>query len=301
VHEELQKIIQLSLQEDIGSGDITAELISPNEKATAHIITRESAIICGIDWVNEVYVQIDSSVIIDWKVKEGAEIKTNQIVAELKGLARSLVTGERCALNWLQTLSGTATTVKKYCSALKNTHTQLLDTRKTIPGLRMAQKYAVKIVGGKNHRMGLFDAYLIKENHIAACGGIQNAVAQARTLHPKKIIEVEVENLEELTEALECGVDIIMLDNFTMNDIKKAVLINQKQAKLEVSGNINLDNLKTLADTGVDYISIGALTKHLHAIDFSMRFLNSGHDKKSKKTVIPKGTFKRNSVISWTL
>lgn len=267
----LSQTVTWSLQEDLGSGDITAQLLPRDLFATAQIITREAAIICGIDWVNEVYHQLDPGVKIQWAVKEGDRAEPNQLLASLEGRTHILVTGERCALNWLQTLSATATQVAKYLPYLEGTKAQLLDTRKTIPGLRYAQKYAVRIGGGKNHRLGLYDAYLIKENHILACGGITAAIQQARKQQATKTLEIEVESLAELQEALSARADIIMLDNFTLEEIRHAVLMNNGQAKLEASGNINLKDLKALAETGIDYISVGALTKHIQAIDLSMR------------------------------
>ena len=267
----IQNTVRWSLTEDIGSGDITAELIPENYLAKASIISREDAIICGIPWVEAVYQYVDPAVKIHWRVKDGETISGGQTLVELVGKARSLVTGERVTLNWLQTLSGTATEVRRYVEKLKGTTTQLLDTRKTLPGLRYAQKYAVLCGGGSNHRMGLYDAYLIKENHIISCGSITQAIQKARNHHPDKPLEVEVENINELNEALNANADIILLDNFDINEIKKAVVINQGQAELEISGNINLENIREIAETGVNFISVGALTKHVHAIDLSMR------------------------------
>ena len=260
----------MSLTEDVGEGDITAALIPPEQGASATIMTRESAILCGVDWVNEVYHQIDSSVIIRWKVNDGERIYPNQYLAELQGPARSLLTGERCALNWLQTLSGTATTVDQYLRAVADTSVQLLDTRKTIPGLRYAQKYAVRCAGGKNHRMGLYDAYLIKENHIATAGSIARVIQQARHAQPGKTIEIEVQSLCELQEALDASADIVLLDNFNIEDIQTAVALNRGRVKLEVSGGVDLSQLRLLAKAGVDFISIGALTKHVRAIDLTL-------------------------------
>lgn len=273
--DRLQKAVARSLSEDVGSGDITAALISKSVVADAEIITREPAIICGIPWFNEVYRQVDEAVCIQWEVEEGELAEPNQCIVTLGGLARSLVTGERCALNWLQLLSGTATQVAQCVRHLKGTNTELLDTRKTIPGLRHAQKHAVKIGGGRNHRMGLYDTYLIKENHISSCGSIKNAIERARELFPDKPVEVEVESFAELEEALTIGVDTIMLDDFDLAQMKEAVAITKGRAKLEVSGNVELDRLRGIADTGVDYISMGALTKNVRAIDLSMRFISS--------------------------
>lgn len=270
----IEQAVQISLAEDIGSGDISAALIPQDQLATAQIITRETAILAGIPWVEAVFRQLDPRVSIYWLAHEGATVIPNQPLAKLKGPARSLLTGERTALNWLQTLSATATVTAQFHAQLRGTNTKLLDTRKTIPGLRYAQKYATTIGGGSNHRMGLYDAYLIKENHIHSCGSIANAVQTARQLQPKLLIEVEVETLEELQQALALNVDLILLDNFTLPAISEAVRITKgRKTKLEVSGNITLENIRAIAMTGVDYISSGALTKHIRAIDLSMRFL----------------------------
>ncbi|MDP4529180.1 carboxylating nicotinate-nucleotide diphosphorylase [Alkalimonas delamerensis] len=276
LHHHIRASVAAALAEDLGNlpveqGDITASLIPASQQASATIISREAAIVCGIAWVNEVFAQLDPAVQLDWQVQDGDSIAPNQLLCRLQGKARSLLTGERTALNFLQSLSGTASTTDHYVQQLAGSHTQLLDTRKTIPGLRLAQKYAVLCGGGQNHRIGLFDAFLIKENHIAAAGGIDLAVAQARQNFPGKPVEVEVENLAELQQALTAGADIIMLDNFSLADIQQAVAINRQQAKLEVSGNITSERLRELAATGVDYISSGALTKHVQAIDLSMR------------------------------
>jgi nicotinate-nucleotide pyrophosphorylase (carboxylating) len=270
---EIEHAVAISLREDIGDGDITAELIAADANVSARVIARESAVICGVGWVEEVYRQLGDAVSISWALAEGDEVAADEVVATLQGPARALVTGERSALNWLQTLSGTATVVRQYTSRLNSLHTALLDTRKTIPGLRYAQKYAVKCGGGKNHRMGLYDAYLIKENHISSCGGIVKAVAKARLLHADKPVEVEVETMDELAQALEARSDIIMLDNFDLVGMIAAVELNNGRAKLEVSGNVTLDGIDAIAKTGVDFISIGALTKHLRAVDFSMRII----------------------------
>lgn len=264
-------MVSASLREDVGAGDITAALLPVSAMAQAHIKVNEFAVICGIAWVDEVFRQIDSNTILHWHFADGDRIQAGEIVVEISGLTRSLVTAERSALNWLQTLSGTATTVAHYVTQLQDTACRLLDTRKTIPGLRYAQKYAVRVGGGNNHRMGLYDAYLIKENHIMSCGSITAAIRRARELHPDKKIEVEVENMIELQEAINRRADIIMLDNFNLMQIREAVAINRGQSKLEVSGNMNLNNVRQIAQTGVDFISVGALTKHIHAIDFSMR------------------------------
>lgn len=268
---DIQAQVQCSLIEDIGSGDISAQLIPESQQATAEVIAREPAVVCGIDWVNAVYAALTPSVTLQWQVKEGQTVQPNQPWLTLSGSARTIVVGERCALNWLQTLSGTATIVAQYVQALSGTAVTLLDTRKTIPGLRLAQKHAVKIGGGRNHRLGLYDAYLIKENHIASCGSIATAIAKARQQAPTVPVEVEVETLKQLQQALDANADIIMLDNFTIEQMHQAVRINAGRAKLEVSGNVNLNTLTEIANTGIDYISVGALTKHLRAVDLSMR------------------------------
>jgi nicotinate-nucleotide pyrophosphorylase (carboxylating) len=273
--EQWQNDVELSvrwaLEEDIGSGDITAELIPADKQATATIITRETAIICGRPWVDAVFRQLDPSVKLEWHVNDGDRVEPNQVLVTLNGSARSLLTGERAALNFLQTLSGTATTAYEYARLLKGTDIKILDTRKTLPGLRTAQKYAVRCGGGTNHRIGLYDAFLIKENHIAACGGINNAVSKARELHPGKPVEVEVENFEELKQALDAKADIIMLDNFSIEDAKDAVRLVDGKAKVEISGNVAAETIDTLISVKPDFISSGALTKHVKALDLSMR------------------------------
>ncbi len=276
---DIQQSVSLALSEDLGGlspseGDITANLIPLDHQASAKVITREDCIVCGQDWVNQVFEQVDPSISIDWLVNDGDSVKANATLFKLQGSARSILTGERAALNFLQTLSATATVTAKGVSVLADSNTQLLDTRKTIPGLRTAQKYAVTCGGGKNHRVGLFDAFLIKENHIAACGGINNAVAQAKRHRPDRPVEVEVESIDELKEAIEAGADIAMLDNFSIDAIKAAVSLNEKRVKLEVSGNVTVDRLTTLADLGVDFISSGALTKNVQAIDLSLRIID---------------------------
>lgn len=270
--DDLKHNVEMALAEDIKTGDLTADLIPPHTQAYARIISREHAIICGRPWFDAVFHQLDSEIKIDWHCQEGAQVEPNQLLCELKGNARALLSGERSALNFLQTLSATATTTARYVAALGKGKTQLLDTRKTLPGLRLAQKYAVKIGGGQNHRIGLYDAILIKENHIIACGGLAQAVMRAKTRHPGISVEVETESLDEVNQALAAGADIIMLDNFSLEQIKQAVTLVNSRAKLEISGNIELANLSELADTGVDFISSGAITKHIQAIDLSMRF-----------------------------
>ena len=271
--EDITKSVTIALAEDIGSGDITAQLIPAEQLAEANIITRENCIFCGKAWVEEVFRQLDPKVEIIWHIEDGQQAEANSLLFTLKGSARSLLTGERAALNFVQTLSGTATISKHYADQVAHTGVKLLDTRKTIPGLRTAQKYAVACGGCHNHRIGLYDAFLIKENHIAACGGIAKAVAAARAIAPGKPVEVEVENFAEFDQALEAKADIIMLDNFSIGDMKKAVLINAGRAKLEASGNINEQTLIPTAETGVDFISIGGLTKHCRAVDLSMRII----------------------------
>ncbi|GAB3371802.1 carboxylating nicotinate-nucleotide diphosphorylase [Spongiibacter taiwanensis] len=271
LHKDRYESVKFALEEDIGSGDITAMLIPEGNSAKARIITREAAVICGVDWVNEVFQQVDSRVALTWHVADGDQVAPDQLLFELSGPARALLTGERTALNFLQLLSGTATVCSEYAALVAHTQVQLLDTRKTIPGLRTAQKYAVTCGGCHNHRIGLYDAFLIKENHIAACGGIAAAVAAAHQIAPDKPVEVETENLDELNQALNAGADIIMLDNFSLEDMRRAVEITSGRAKLEASGNVNNQTLVPIAETGVDYISIGALTKHAKAVDLSMR------------------------------
>jgi len=265
--------VRLAIEEDVSSGDITAELIPESQQATAQIISRDQAVIAGRAWVDEVFKQVDPTVVVEWKVADGDCVAANTLLFTLKGSARSLLTGERAALNFLQTLSGTATIAKQYSDKVANTSVKLLDTRKTLPGLRLAQKYAVTCGGCFNHRIGLFDAFLIKENHILAAGGIESAISQAKTNHPGKPVEVEVESFDELNQALQAGADIIMLDNFTPEQMREAVALVNGKAKLEASGNITDNTLLSYAETGVDYISIGALTKHCRAIDLSMRLV----------------------------
>ncbi len=275
--QSIQQQISLALAEDLNhkhpdqGGDITAELLPADKQASATIICREDMVLAGSQWLNETFAQLDPSIQIQWQAKDGDFVKANSTLCTLKGNARRLLTGERTALNFLQTLSGTATVTRKYVEILKGTQCTVLDTRKTLPGLRFAQKYAVTCGGGQNHRIGLFDAFLIKENHIMACGGIANAVATARSNHPEVKLEVEVENLDELGQALTAGADIIMLDNFSHADMRTAVKQAAGKAKLEASGNMTLVLMRQVAEIGVDYISVGALTKHVQAIDLSMR------------------------------
>lgn len=270
--EHLEQTVIIALQEDIGDGDLTAELIPADAQASARIISREAAVICGRPWFDEVFQQVDEDIVIQWHIKEGERVQPDQLLCVIQGAARSILTAERTALNFLQTLSATATTTAAYVAQLQDSRTQLLDTRKTLPGLRMAQKYAVVCGGGKNHRIGLYDAILIKENHIFAAGGIAEAVSLAKKRHPKTTVEVETETLDEVQQALDAGADIIMLDNFTLETMHAAVKRVNGRAKLEVSGNVEIEHLPQLAATGVDFISSGAITKHIRAIDLSMRF-----------------------------
>ncbi len=267
---DIEAVVRSALAEDIGSGDITAGLVPAKKKVTARIISREGGVLCGAPWVTEVFSQLDDSIVIHWQLEDSDSFEPEQIIAELTGPARAIMTGERTALNFLQLLSGTASYTRGVVARIVHTPTELLDTRKTLPGLRTAQKYAVRIGGGHNHRMGLFDAYLIKENHIATFGGISEIISTARTLMPGKSVEIEVQNLEQLREALAAGADTILLDNFDITDLQEAVAINQGRSKLEASGGIDQDLLVKIAETGVDYISIGALTKHCRAIDLSL-------------------------------
>ncbi|MFG0770691.1 carboxylating nicotinate-nucleotide diphosphorylase [Vibrio plantisponsor] len=274
---EIARTVEATLKEDLGgtldpAADLTANLIPADVQGTATIITREHGVFCGKAWADEVFKQLGGEVTIDWHVEDGDKVEPNQTLCTLSGPARILLTGERNAMNFIQTLSGCATTTAEYAKALEGTNCRLLDTRKTIPGLRSALKYAVACGGGYNHRIGVFDAYLIKENHIIANGGITQTIKTAKELNPGKPVEVETESLEELREAIEAGADIIMLDNFTMDMMREAVAINAGRAALENSGNVTLETLREYAETGVDYISVGALTKHVRAMDLSMRF-----------------------------
>ncbi len=286
LQQDIRRAVRAALLEDLGdaltaldqpdaSADITAQLIPADRISTARVITREAGVFCGQPWVDEVFAQLGGEVKVEWKVQDGERLAPNQELFRLHGPARVLLTGERNALNFVQTLSGVATLTARYVAELEGTDCRLLDTRKTLPGLRSAQKYAVTCGGGKNHRIGLFDAYLIKENHILACGGIAPAIAQARHLNPGKPVEVEVESLAELEQALAARADIVMLDNFDIPMMQEAVRLNQGRAKLEVSGNVTLDTLAGYAATGIDFISVGALTKHVRALDLSMRFVEA--------------------------
>ncbi|HLS99666.1 MAG: carboxylating nicotinate-nucleotide diphosphorylase [Porticoccaceae bacterium] len=268
---DLAERVALALAEDIGGGDITAQLIPETAAAEASILTRESAVLCGRPWVDEVFRQLDPDATVTWLAEEGSDIAPDQVVCRIAGNARALLTGERTAINFLQTLSGTATIARHYAAKVAGTGIRVLDTRKTIPGLRLAQKYAVAVGGCHNHRIGLYDAFLIKENHIAACGGIGAAVARARQIAPGKPVEVEVENLDEYRQALAAGADIIMLDNFELADIHTAIALKNEPVKLEISGNLDDANIARVALPGIDYLSSGSLTKHCRAIDYSMR------------------------------
>ena len=277
LQQDIARTVSDALKEDLGgkldaSLDITAQLIPAEQKSVATVITREDCVFCGTECVNEVFRQLGGNVEITWHAKEGDRVAPNGKLFTVSGSSREILTAERTCLNFVQTLSGVATEISKYAAKLEGSQCRLLDTRKTIPGLRNLLKYAVTVGGGHNHRIGLFDAYLIKENHIMACGGIENAVAEARRLNPGKKVEVEVENLEELKTAMDVGADIVMLDNFELPMMYEAAKINAGRLKLEISGNVNLDTIRTYADTGVDFISVGAITKNVRAVDLSMRF-----------------------------
>ncbi len=268
---EIDATVRRALAEDIGSGDITAQLIPAERLAHASVITREAAVISGVAWVDAVFRQLDPRVAVHWQVADGERVEADQVLFHLEGPARALLTGERTALNFLQTLSGVATSCRHYADLVEGTGVKLLDTRKTLPGLRLAQKYAVTCGGCHNHRIGLYDAFLIKENHIAACGSIAQAIVAAHRIAPGKPVEVEVESLDELEQALQAGADIVMLDELSLDDMRTAVGLACGRAKLEASGGIGEETLLAVAQTGVDYISIGALTKHVRAVDLSMR------------------------------
>lgn len=257
--------------EDIGSGDATADLLPAGARATATLTCREAAVMAGTDWFNACFRQLDPNVQIEWVLRDGERTTAGAVVCQIKGNARAMVSAERSALNFLQLLSGTATATAAYVAAVADTSVRVLDTRKTVPGLRLAQKYAVRCGGGHNHRVGLYDAILVKENHIIAAGGIGPAAAAARRLHPSLLLEIEVENLDELRQALAAGADRIMLDNFSLPLIREAVAIAKGHAELEISGNVDLSTIGAYAHTGVDFISVGALTKHVRAVDLSLR------------------------------
>ncbi|MFT5425781.1 MAG: nicotinate-nucleotide pyrophosphorylase (carboxylating) [Gammaproteobacteria bacterium] len=268
----VDEVAYQALHEDMGDGDLTANLLPEDLRSKARLITRENAVLCGTCWFDSVFRQLDENVKIQWHAKDGDNIVENQELCTLEGPARSLLTGERTAMNFIQTLSGTATIAREYARILEGTSTKLLDTRKTIPGLREAQKYAVRTGGGYNHRMGLFDGFLLKENHIVAAGSIASAISAAKQRYPEILVEVEVETLDELKQAIEAGADITMLDNFSLTDMRKAVEISNGRTQLEASGGFDKKTLRETAETGVDFISVGALTKNVRALDLSMRF-----------------------------
>lgn len=271
--DEISRQVRLALDEDIGSGDVTAALLNENETARARILCRESVTLCGIPWVESVFEQLDPRVQIDWQCDDGTDVAPGQTVCQIDGPVRSLLTGERTALNFLQTLSGTASVTRRYVAAVAGTPARILDTRKTLPGLRLAQKYAVLCGGGHNHRIGLHDMVLIKENHIAAAGSVGEALAAATALAANLPVEIEVETLAQLDEALAAGARRILLDNMDLSHLRQAVERSRGRAQLEASGNVTLENIKEIANTGVDFISVGSLTKHLRAVDFSMRLI----------------------------
>jgi nicotinate-nucleotide pyrophosphorylase (carboxylating) len=274
---DVATVVSRAIAEDLRDGDLTAELIGRYTHGASRVIVREPATLCGRAWFDETFRQIDARVAVKWHATDASQIAADSIVCELSGPARSIVTGERTALNFLQTLSGTATATRSYADIVAGTRTRILDTRKTLPGLRLAQKYAVRCGGGENHRIGLFDAVLIKENHIAAVGSVSAAVAAARRQSPSVLIEVEVETLAQLREALGTDADRIMLDDFSLDDMRAGVALrdahNGKRKELEASGSVDTARLKAVADIGVDFVSIGAITKHVRATDFSMRFV----------------------------
>ena len=272
--DDLKTQVLAALREDVGSGDVTAQLIPLSQQVQGRVITREDAVLCGTAWVEETFRELDPSVRLTWQAQDGAAVKTGDTLFEIDGRARPVLTGERTALNFLQLLSATATAARRFAAAVEGTGATIIDTRKTLPGLRSAQKYAVRCGGASNHRMGLYDMVLVKENHIAAAGSLTAAVMIARRAAPELKIEVEVESLAELGEAFQAGPDIIMLDEFSLADMRAAVALNRSRGhriKLEASGSVSLESVRTIAETGVDYISIGAITKNVRAIDLSMR------------------------------
>ncbi|MGB5473404.1 MAG: carboxylating nicotinate-nucleotide diphosphorylase [Gammaproteobacteria bacterium] len=276
--ETLLHCVRAALAEDVGPGDITADLIPANRQAQATVIAREAAVLCGMAWFDAVFAELDTAITVDWRVKDGSRIEADQTLCTLAGPARAILSGERTALNFLQTLSGTATLANRYAARVADLPVQVLDTRKTIPGLRDAQKYAVRTGGASNHRTGLFDGILIKENHISAAGTIRQAVQDAARLHPGILIEVEIERLEQIDEAIPAGAGRLLLDNFNLAQLADAVRQVDRRVPLEASGGVTLDNLRDIALTGVDFISVGTLTKHVHAIDLSMRFEKPGSE-----------------------
>ncbi len=268
----IESDVERALAEDIGSGDVTARLVPQKETAHAHVFTRETAVLCGSAWFEEVFRQIDAAIAVKWRARDGDRITPNQVVCEVRGRARGMLTAERTALNFLQTLSGVATRTRTFVDAIAGTKALILDTRKTLPGLRQAFKYAVHCGGASNHRMGLFDGILIKENHIAAAGGIEAALRQARQIAGRIPVQIEVESLAQLNAAIEAGAELILLDNFDLAGLREAVKLTAGRAALEASGGVNLDTVRAIAETGVDRISIGTLTKDVRAVDLSMRF-----------------------------
>ncbi|WP_143735677.1 carboxylating nicotinate-nucleotide diphosphorylase [Microbulbifer mangrovi] len=274
LQQDIERSVRDALAEDIGDGDITAQLIPAERQARARVITREDCVFCGKAWVDEVFRQLDPALRVTWHVQDGDRVTADSTLFELDGNARTILTGERCALNFVQTLSGTATTAAAYAALAEGSDIKVLDTRKTIPGLRSAQKYAVLCGGCENHRIGLYDAFLIKENHIAAAGGIASAVTQAHQIKPGALVEIEVESIDELKQALDAGADVIMLDEFTDAMTAEALNLAQGRAKIEISGSVNEERLKQLSGLAVDYISSGSLTKHLRAVDLSLRLLS---------------------------
>lgn len=271
--DHLARSVLFALEEDLGAGDITAQLIPANTQAQATVITREDGILCGREWFDACFHQIDADVQLNWHKEDGDTVQANDVLVDIHGAARSILTAERCALNFLQTLSATATTAHHYASRVESFPLAILDTRKTLPGLRLAQKYAALVGGCQNHRLGLYDRFLIKENHIAACGGIQPAIAQAKQMHPEIAVEIEVETMVQLDEAIAAGADIVMLDNFDTAMTRQAVERTAGRVKLESSGDFNLDRLNAdlAAGASVDYVSVGAITKHIRAMDLSLR------------------------------
>lgn len=267
---DIEHLVRIALEEDIGSGDVTARLVPEHQNAIARVISREEAVLCGTAWFETCFRLVDAQLMVQWHAREGELVHADQLLCEIHGNARALLTAERCALNFLQTLSAVATVTRKYVTAIKGTQAAIMDTRKTLPGLRLAQKYAVTVGGGKNQRIGLFDGILIKENHIAAAGGIVPALQAAKAV-ANVPIQIEVESLEELRTALDAGARLILLDNFTLAQMREAVALNAGRAELEASGNVSLDTVRAIAKTGVQRISIGSLTKHIRAVDLSMR------------------------------
>lgn len=269
---DISATIARALAEDIGTGDVTAGLIPAAKQASATVISREDAVLCGVAWFDEVFRQLDPAVQIEWQYQDGDRVAANALLCTLRGSARSILSGERAALNFLQTLSATATATRRYVDLVAHTACRILDTRKTLPGLRTAQKYAVLCGGGTNHRIGLYDRVLIKENHIMAAGSITSAIQQARALHPGILVEVETENLQELAEATAAQADIIMLDEYDLATMREAVRVTAGKIPLEASGGVSPETIAAIAETGVDFVSVGSITKHVQAVDLSMRF-----------------------------